>query len=219
MDEDQQGCLASRPKARRNRLLSKDLEIPGEIASAKDAKEGDAQKPKANMNMKTPPAKSPSPEKQLAGMVGKFTPKVAALIRQARKKMRRRLPQALELVYDNYNFLVIGFGPSEKASEAIFSLAAHARGVNLCFLQGAGLPDPKEILRGSGNMVRNIRLENAASLDRPEVQELIEAALARAKTSLDPNGTHRLVIKSVSAKQRPRRPVTTKRCLRNKWGG
>jgi hypothetical protein len=152
--------------------------------------------------MKTPP-----PEKQLAGFVAKFTPEMGAFIRGARKKMRQRLPKALELVYDNYNFFVIGYGPSEKASEAIFSLAAHAKGVSLCFLHGADLPDPRKLLRGSGNVVRNIRLETAATLDRAEVRALMKSALERAKTPIDPKGAHRLIIKSVSAKQRPRRPL------------
>ena len=151
--------------------------------------------------------KTPSPEKQLAGFIAKFTPEVASLIREARRKMRERLPQALELVYDNYNFFVIGYGPSEKASEAIFSLAAQAKGVSLCFLHGAGLPDPKGLLRGSGKVVRSIRLETAATLDRADVKELIHAALERAKPPIDSKGVHRLVIKSVSAKQRPRRPA------------
>ena len=151
--------------------------------------------------------KSPSPERQLAGFIAKFTPEIATLIRSARKKMRERLPRAVELVYDNYNFFVIGYGPSEKASEAIFSLAAHAKGVGLCFLQGAGLPDPQGLLRGSGNVVRNIRLESAATLDRADVRALMKSALERAKSPLDPRGVHRLIIKSVSAKQRPRRPV------------
>jgi hypothetical protein len=144
-------------------------------------------------------------EKQLAAFIAKFAPENAALIRAARKKMRERLPRAIELVYDNYNFFVIGFGPTERPSDAIFSLAAQAKGVSLCFLQGSGLPDPKGILRGSGNVVRNIRLESAATLDRPEVRALIQAALERAKTPMDPKGAHRLVIRSVSAKQRPRR--------------
>jgi len=148
-----------------------------------------------------------SPEKQLASFVAKFAPDTAALIRAARKKMRQRLPQALELVYDNYNFFVIGYGPSEKATEAIFSIAAQAKGVSLCFLQGAGLPDPKGLLRGSGNLVRNIRLETAATLDRSDVQALIQAALDRAKAPLSPGCVHRLIIKSVSEKQRPRRKV------------
>jgi hypothetical protein len=150
-------------------------------------------------------SKTPSPARQLAGFIAKFTPEIAALIRSARKTMRKRLPQALELVYDNYNFFVIGYGPSEKASEAIFSLAAQAKGVSLCFLQGAALPDPDGLLRGSGSLVRNIRLETAATLDRADVRGLMTTALARAKAPIDPHGVHRLIIKSVSAKQRPRR--------------
>jgi hypothetical protein len=144
-------------------------------------------------------------EKQLAGFVAKFTPEMAALIRAARLKMRKRIPQALELVYDNYNFFVIGYGPNEKAGDAIFSLAAQAKGLSLCFLQGAGLPDPHRLLRGSGNVVRNIRLESADTLDHPDVRALIDAALEKAKTQLPPDGRHQLIIKSVSAKQRPRR--------------
>ena len=149
--------------------------------------------------------KTPTPEKQLAGFIAKFAPDVAALIRAARKRMRARLPRATEFVYDNYNFFVIGYGPGERPSEAIFSLAAQAKGVSLCFLQGARLPDPKKILRGSGNVVRNIRLESAATLEKSEVRALIDAALARAKVPLDPKGSHQLIIRSVSAKQRPRR--------------
>ena len=150
-------------------------------------------------------------EKQLKGFISKFDAKNQTLIRAVRQALRRRLPTAFELVYDNYNFFVIGYGPSEKAGEAIFSLAAQAKGVSLCFLQGAGLPDPNGLLRGSGNVVRNIRLETAATLDRAEVRALMKTALERAKSPIDPKGMHRLVIKSVSAKQRPRRPLARAR--------
>ena len=123
--------------------------------------------------------------------------------------MRARLPEALELVYDNYNFFVIGYGPTDKASAAVFSLAAYSKGVNLCFLQGAGLPDPKGLLRGSGSTVRNIRLDDASTLDQPEVQALMKVAIARATVPFEAGGRHRLIIKSVSAKQRPRRSTTS----------
>lgn len=158
--------------------------------------------------------KNATPEKVLAGFIAKFTPEMAALIRAARIKMRERLPRALELVYDNYNFFVIGYGPNEKAGDAIFSLAAQAKGLSLCFLQGAGLPDPGGLLRGSGNVVRSIRLESAATLERTEVLALIDAALQRAKTQLSAYGSHQLIIKSVSAKQRPRR-IAAKKNRRN----
>lgn len=149
--------------------------------------------------------KPPTPEKQLASFIAKFTPDMAKRIRAARAKMRKRIPQAIEMVYDNYNFFVIGYGPNEKAGDAIFSLAAQAKGLSLCFLQGAKLPDPKRLLRGSGNLVRNIRLETADTLDLPDVDALITTALKRAKTPLPADSKHQLIIKSVSAKQRPRR--------------
>jgi hypothetical protein len=150
-------------------------------------------------------------ERQLTEFIAKFTPEMSKLIRAARAKMRGFMPQALELVYDNYNFFVIGYGPSEKAGDAIFSLAAQAKGLSLCFLQGAKLPDPHKLLRGSGNVVRNIRLESADALDDPKVRQLIDIALNRAKSPIPLDGNHQLIIKSVSAKQRPRRSLIAKK--------
>jgi hypothetical protein len=145
-------------------------------------------------------------EAELADFVAKFAPEMQERIRACRAKLQARFPNAIELVYDNYNFLVIGFGPSERASEAIFSLAAHRRGINLCFLQrGPELPDPTRLLRGSGRVVRNVMLGSADDLDLPEVRSLVDAALLLAKVPMAASAGARLVIKSVSAKQRPRR--------------
>lgn len=150
-------------------------------------------------------------ERQLTEFIAKFTPEMAKCIRTARAKMRGFVPHALELVYDNYNFFVIGYGPTEKAGDAIFSLAAQAKGLSLCFLQGAKLPDPHSLLRGSGNVVRNIRLESPDVLDDPKVRQLIDIALNRAKMPIPVNGSHQLIIKSVSTKQRPRQSVIAKK--------
>jgi hypothetical protein len=145
-------------------------------------------------------------EAGLAGFVAKFSPPMQEQIRACRATMRARFPGAFELVYDNYNFLVIGYGPTSRASDAIVSLAAHARGVNLCFLQhGPELPDPGAILRGSGKVARNVALASADDLGRPDVAALIDAAVELAQTPLTTSGTGELIVKSVSAKQRPRR--------------
>jgi hypothetical protein len=160
---------------------------------------------------------TPKPEQQLDEFIAKFTPAMGRLIRAARAKMRGFIPQALELVYDNYNFFVIGYGPNEKAGDAIFSLAAQAKGLSLCFLQGAKLPDPHKLLRGSGNVVRNIRVESAATLDDAKVRQLIDVALMRAKQPIPAEGGHQLIIKSVSAKQRPRQlPVEKMKAARRR---
>ena len=121
--------------------------------------------------------------------------------------MRKRLPNAVEMIYDNYNALACGFGPTEKTSEAIFSIAVYPKNVNLFFLQGAALSDPKGLLQGEGNVVRYIRLEDEKTLDRADVKAMMAAALKMAKVPMDKKAEYKLVIKSVSAKQRARRPT------------
>lgn len=157
------------------------------------------------MKQASKPASAQSPAMQLAGFIAKFDPAMAKLIRSIRKSLRNRFPTALELVYDNYNFFVIGYCSTERPSDCIVSLAANARGAGLCFIWGAKLPDPHKILLGSGNQTRFIRLESAARLAKPEVVALLRAAVAQAKSPLPANGRGRLIIKSVSHKQRPRR--------------
>src|SRR5436853_7421640 len=98
--------------------------------------------------------KAKAPESQLASFIAKYTPEIGAFAQAALVKMRARLPGAVELVYDNYNALAIGFSPTERASDAIFSIALYPRWVSLFFLRGIDLPDPQRLLQGSGKIVR-----------------------------------------------------------------
>ena len=154
--------------------------------------------------------KSADAEEQLKRFIGKFEPAHQTVISAVRRALRKRLPTANELAYDNYNFFVIGYGPTERPSDCIVSIAAGANGVGLCFIHGASLRDPKKILLGSGNQTRFIRLESADVLSRPEVETLIAAAVAQAKTPMQESGRGKLIIRSVSAKQRPRRHLQRK---------
>jgi len=148
---------------------------------------------------------APSPAKQLAGFIAKYDPGVARLARGCRATLRKRLPTAHELVYDNYQFLAIGYSASDRASDCLVSLAVSPKGVALSFYYGASLPDPQGLLLGSGTQNRFVRLESAASLRAPAIEALIRAAIAQADTPLPKRGRGALTIKSVSAKQRPRR--------------
>ena len=151
--------------------------------------------------------RSSTPSQQLSRFLAKYTPKIAAQARRALAKMRKRLPGSTEMVYDNYNGLVIGFGPTDKPSLAIFSILLMPNHVTLCFLQGASMPDPNHRLSGSGNLVRHVRLIPPSILDDPEIVDLMNAALYRAKIPIDPKARRQLIIKAISAKQRPRRPT------------
>jgi hypothetical protein len=156
--------------------------------------------------MKIAPPASAAAEKQLQSFIDKFDPDNQALIRAVRKSLRRRLPAANELVYDNYNFFVIGYCPTERPSDC-------ANGAGLSFpFNGTKLPDPHKLLQGSGTSNRFIRLESAKTLARPEVEALIAAAVTHARAPLPPRGRGKLLIRSISAKQRPRRkPSSSKK--------
>ncbi len=150
--------------------------------------------------------KPPSTAAAIAGFIGKYAPAIGAQLKAARARLRKMFPRGCELVYDNYNALVFGFAPGERASEAILSVAAYPRWVTLFFLEGVKLEDPRKLLQGGGSTVRSIRLENPKQLDDPAVRELIDQAIDRHREAFRAAGPLRTVIKSVSAKQRARRP-------------
>ena len=133
-----------------------------------------------------------SAEKKLTSFINKFDAKHRQLIRKVRKELRKRFPTANELAY-------------ERPSDCIVSIAAAASGVGLCFIHGASLPDPNRMLLGEGNQTRVIRLESASRLNRLEVKALLAAAVAQSKVPLSTSGSGKLIIRSVSKKQRPRR--------------
>jgi hypothetical protein len=145
-------------------------------------------------------------ERQLESFIDKFTPQVAALTRALLAKMKARIPGAQILVYDNYNALVVGFGAGPKVSDIIFSIALYPRYVTLFFARGLELADPDGLLEGSGKGVRHVKLRPVSRLESREVSALIDAALAIATPPLPVSGDGPLIIKSISAKQRPRRP-------------
>ena len=146
-------------------------------------------------------------EAQLGSFIDRYSPEVAADARRAIAFMTARLPSATRLVYDNYNALVIGFGANDKVGGIIFSIALYPRYVTLFFARGVELPDPQHILEGEGKGVRHGKLRPVSCLQSEEVAALIDAAVAIASPPLPEPGKGPLIIKSISPKQRPRRPT------------
>lgn len=146
-------------------------------------------------------------ERQLSGFIGRYSAEVAEMGGAVLSDLRARLPSANVLVYDNYNALAAGFAPDEKAGHVILSLAFFPRWASLFFFKGPQLADPAGLLEGGGSTVRHVKIRRFEDFRRVEIDALIAQALALAEPPLDPDHSGRLVIKSVSAKQRPRRAV------------
>jgi len=149
---------------------------------------------------------APTPRAQLDAFLAKFTPEMAKSTKDVLSRMRKLCPGALELVYDNYNALAIGFADGERVKDVWFSIAVFPKWASLFFFKTLPLKDPKKLLKGTGSTTRHVVLiEGARTLADPGVAALIAQALDKAGHPFK-GGRGRIVIKSVSAKQRPRRP-------------
>ena len=149
-------------------------------------------------------------ERRIAGFIEKYTPAIAAQLRDARQRLRAHFPRGVEMVFDNYNALVFGIGPSDRTRESFISIAGYPKWVTLFFLDGADLDDPQGLLEGDGKQVRGIRLKTPEDLEAPAVAALIAQAIAPHRKALAAAPPLSTVIKAEVEKQRPRRPVTTK---------
>jgi hypothetical protein len=149
-----------------------------------------------------------TPARQLASFIAKYSPSMAKEGRAALTRMRALIPGATEMVYDNSYGLVVGFGPTARPSEAVVSILMMPDHITVCFIQdGPSLPDPRRLLKGSGNVVRHVRLASARDLETPPIRALIKAAVARSDVPFARGKRRELVIRAISRKQRARRPL------------
>ena len=137
--------------------------------------------------------------------LAKYAPDIAADVRAARTHLAAYFPRGFELVYDNYNALVFAYAANDKASGAVVSIAAYPKWVTLFFLHGSTLPDPHALLQGTGSTVRSVRLQPMSLLQSEPVATLLEAAIAPHAAAFAAAPALSTVVKSVSARQRPRR--------------
>jgi hypothetical protein len=154
-----------------------------------------------------PPSKAQQQdaEVQVASFIQKFEPKTQTLIRSLRKALGKRLPTANQLVYDNYNFFVIGYCTTERPSDCILSIAAAANGVGLLFYYGATLPDAHHLLLGDGKQNRFYPARVVGDSCPPRGRCPDCRGRRSGKTPLPKTGQGQLIIRSISKKQRPRR--------------
>jgi hypothetical protein len=77
----------------------------------------------------------------------------------------------------------IGFGATTGYKGLVFTVSPHAKHVTLGIAHGAGLTDPAGLLEGTGKVHRHVKLRKPADLARPELRDLMAAALNRAGVS------------------------------------
>ena len=145
-----------------------------------------------------------SAEAQVRTLIAKFGPAHLRLIGAMRRWLRKRLPTAHEVVYEYRDWFVISYSPSVHGYEGVLAIRGSADGVKLYFNQGKELPDPENLLQGSGSQTRSIDVESASTLARPAVARLIDEAIARNRVPFARAGRGSVVMRSTSAEKRRR---------------
>jgi hypothetical protein len=141
---------------------------------------------------------------QIDAFVAQYTPEIATQLRRARADLRKLIPKGYELVYDSHNALVFAFGPTERASDLVISIAGYPGWVTLFFARGKALEDPQGLLEGTGVAIRSIRLAPFSVLRSRPVRALIRQALAAQAGSFKHAPALTTVLKAISPKRRPR---------------
>lgn len=141
-------------------------------------------------------------EAELRRLMIRFSRSRQRLVAAVRRWVRRRLPAAHEVVYDYRDCFIVSFSPSERGYEGVLAIRGDGTGVRLYFNRGRELPDPANLLQGSGGQTRWIPVERTATLTLPAVVDLVNAALAHNAVPFAPSGRGSVVVRSTSAKRR-----------------
>lgn len=97
-------------------------------------------------------------------------------------------PDSNELFYQTHALTAV-FSISEKLSDAFCHIPVYTEHMNLGFNKGALLPDPFMLLKGTGKLIRHIKVKKASDYRNPQVKTLIEEAIAFALTDMEKAST------------------------------
>jgi Domain of unknown function (DU1801) len=120
------------------------------------------------------------PGQELLGLLDDYDPAIAALALGARELVLLEAPEANEFIYDGAYTVAVHFTPTGRWQDAFCHITAHTKHVNLGFNRGTELPDPKNKLKGTGNLIRHLSVSALEDLDNPDLRAFLRAALKHA---------------------------------------
>lgn len=141
---------------------------------------------------------------QLATLLAKHDHAIQALALALRDLVLEELTPCHEYAFLMRSKIVLLYGATTHVIEDnICNIALLRRHVTLTFRHGAELHDPRALLRGTGKIMRHVRIERLEDLERAELRDLIREARRHAESEgLAPlRGTDRTVITRVKERK------------------
>ena len=100
---------------------------------------------------------------------------VRDLAYKARDLIREVMPEVVEVPWVRQRIIGYGVGP-KKMSEHFAYISVHKNRINLGFYYGSELPDPENLLEGTGQQMRHVKITKPEDLENPALHRLLEAA-------------------------------------------
>jgi hypothetical protein len=116
------------------------------------------------------------PPKDLLGFLKPYDPTVRKLALTVRDFVIAEMQPCLEIIYDAYNAVALGYGPTQSHHQGAVHIAVYSKYVNLGFNRGAHMKDPAKLLKGTGNNVRHITIKSADDLQHPAIRSYLQTA-------------------------------------------
>ena len=108
-------------------------------------------------------------------IVSKVSPHARQLAERARMLIQDVYPAVVEVPWPKQRVIGYGVGP-KKMSEHFCYISVSRDHINLGFMYGAELPDPEQLLEGSGKLLRHVRITRLEQLSNPALRELVRVA-------------------------------------------
>lgn len=114
---------------------------------------------------------------QLIEFLKPYDKEIQELTLEVRGFVTDLVPQANELIWDNYNAVAIAFSKSEKLKDAFCHIAVYAKHVNFGFNRGAELAKTSLLLNGKGKLIRHISVREFKSFPQKVLKSMIWEAV------------------------------------------
>jgi hypothetical protein len=112
-----------------------------------------------------------------------YDPKVQEICSELRKIAIELLPETEEILFEGWKNFTYGTGESRAGKDLIIYVAPFKDSVNLGFYRGANLPDKKKLLKGTGKLLKHIKLKSIPDYEIDDIKQLIaEAKIERLGT-------------------------------------
>ncbi len=87
------------------------------------------------------------------------------------------VPEANELIWDNYNAVALAYSKSENLKDAFCHIAVYSKHVNFGFNRGTELSKTEIKLSGKGKLIRHISVKNFEEFPHDKIKEMIWEAV------------------------------------------